>query len=83
MFDPAVFERLAEVRRTSELADIYTCRQGEPLGLGHAVGMAASHVGDNAFAVLLGLAAVVAGAMLYRAHLRGDFNSSASENSVL
>jgi UTP--glucose-1-phosphate uridylyltransferase len=48
------FERLAEVRRTSELADIYTCRQGEPLGLGHAVGMAASHVGDNAFAVLLG-----------------------------
>ena len=47
-------ERLAEVRRTSELADIYTCRQGEPLGLGHAVGTAASHVGDNAFAVLLG-----------------------------
>jgi UTP--glucose-1-phosphate uridylyltransferase len=47
-------ERLAEVRRTSELADIYTCRQGEPLGLGHAVGCAASHVGDNAFAVLLG-----------------------------
>ena len=47
-------ERLAEVRRTSELADIYTCRQGEPLGLGHAVGVAASHVGDNPFAVLLG-----------------------------
>ena len=47
-------KRLAEVRRTSELADIYTCRQGEPLGLGHAVGTAASHVGDNAFAVLLG-----------------------------
>ena len=46
--------RLAAVRRTSELADIYTCRQGEPLGLGHAVGVAASHVGDNAFAVLLG-----------------------------
>ncbi|WP_106127867.1 UTP--glucose-1-phosphate uridylyltransferase [Pseudosporangium ferrugineum] len=47
-------ERLAAVRRTSELADIYTCRQGEPLGLGHAVGVAASHIGDNAFAVLLG-----------------------------
>jgi UTP--glucose-1-phosphate uridylyltransferase len=29
-------------------------RQGEPLGLGHAVGTAASHIGDNAFAVLLG-----------------------------
>jgi UTP--glucose-1-phosphate uridylyltransferase len=47
-------KRLAEVRRTSELADIFTVRQGEPLGLGHAVGTAASHVGDNAFAVLLG-----------------------------
>jgi UTP--glucose-1-phosphate uridylyltransferase len=47
-------KRLAEVRRTSELADIYTCRQGEPLGLGHAVGVASAHVGDNAFAVLLG-----------------------------
>ncbi|MFI1991279.1 UTP--glucose-1-phosphate uridylyltransferase [Actinoplanes sp. NPDC020271] len=47
-------ERLAAVRRTSELADIYTVRQGEPLGLGHAVGTAASHVGDNPFAVLLG-----------------------------
>src|SRR5512142_1332731 len=46
--------RLAAVRRTSELADIYPCRQGAPLGLGHAVGVAASHVGDNAFAVLLG-----------------------------
>ncbi|MEU8663379.1 UTP--glucose-1-phosphate uridylyltransferase [Actinoplanes philippinensis] len=47
-------ERLAAVRRSSELADIYTVRQGEALGLGHAVGTAASHVGDNAFAVLLG-----------------------------
>ncbi|MEV0897914.1 UTP--glucose-1-phosphate uridylyltransferase [Actinoplanes sp. NPDC049802] len=47
-------DRLAAVRRSSELADIYTCRQGEPLGLGHAVGCAASHVGDNPFAVLLG-----------------------------
>jgi UTP--glucose-1-phosphate uridylyltransferase len=48
------FERLAAVRATSELADIYTCRQGEPLGLGHAVGVAASHVGNSPFAVLLG-----------------------------
>jgi UTP--glucose-1-phosphate uridylyltransferase len=47
-------ERLAAVRRTSELADIYTCRQGEPLGLGHAVGVAAAHIGDQPFAVLLG-----------------------------
>ncbi|WP_250027883.1 UTP--glucose-1-phosphate uridylyltransferase [Paractinoplanes maris] len=47
-------ERLAAVRRTSELADIYTVRQGEALGLGHAVGTAAAHVGDQPFAVLLG-----------------------------
>ncbi|HEY6597567.1 MAG TPA: UTP--glucose-1-phosphate uridylyltransferase [Asanoa sp.] len=48
------FDRLAAIRRTSELAEIYTCRQGEPLGLGHAVGMGESHIGDDPFAVLLG-----------------------------
>src|SRR5689334_16248519 len=48
------FERLAAVRRISDLAEIYTCRQGEPLGLGHAVSYAESHVGDQPFAVLLG-----------------------------
>lgn len=47
-------ERLAAVVRPSELAEIYTCRQGEPLGLGHAVSYAESHVGGEAFAVLLG-----------------------------
>ncbi|MFD2766828.1 UTP--glucose-1-phosphate uridylyltransferase [Micromonospora eburnea] len=47
-------ELLAAVRRTSELAEIYTCRQPEQLGLGHAVGYAESHVGDQPFAVLLG-----------------------------
>jgi UTP--glucose-1-phosphate uridylyltransferase len=46
--------RLAAVRRTSDLAEIYTCRQGEPLGLGHAVSYAESHVGDAPFVVLLG-----------------------------
>jgi UTP--glucose-1-phosphate uridylyltransferase len=46
--------RLAAVRRTSDLAEIYTCRQGEPLGLGHAVSYAESHVGDSPFVVLLG-----------------------------
>jgi UTP--glucose-1-phosphate uridylyltransferase len=46
--------RLAAVRRPAELAEIYTCRQGEPLGLGHAVSYAESHVGDEPFAVLLG-----------------------------
>ena len=47
-------ERLAAVRRPSELAEIYTCRQAEQLGLGHAVGYAESHVGQQPFAVLLG-----------------------------
>jgi len=47
-------ERLAAVQRPSELAEIYTCRQAEPLGLGHAVSYAESHVGGDAFAVLLG-----------------------------
>ena len=48
------FTRLAAVLRTSELAEIYTCRQGEPLGLGHAISYAESHVGQEPFAVLLG-----------------------------
>ncbi len=47
-------ERLAAVRRPAELAEIYTCRQAEPLGLGHAVSYGESHVGGEPFAVLLG-----------------------------
>jgi UTP--glucose-1-phosphate uridylyltransferase len=47
-------ERLAAVKRPSELAEIYTCRQPEALGLGHAVSYAESHVGGESFAVLLG-----------------------------
>ncbi|OKI42308.1 UTP--glucose-1-phosphate uridylyltransferase [Micromonospora sp. CB01531] len=47
-------ELLAAVKRTEDLAEIYTCRQPEQLGLGHAVGYAESHVGDQPFAVLLG-----------------------------
>jgi UTP--glucose-1-phosphate uridylyltransferase len=47
-------ERLAAIRRPAELAEIYTCRQAEPLGLGHAVSYAESHVGQESFAVLLG-----------------------------
>jgi UTP--glucose-1-phosphate uridylyltransferase len=47
-------ERLAAVRRSSELADVHFVRQGEPRGLGHAVLCAAAFVGDEAFAVMLG-----------------------------
>jgi UTP--glucose-1-phosphate uridylyltransferase len=45
---------LAQVRAIAEMVDIHYIRQGEPLGLGHAVGVAARHIGDQAFAVLLG-----------------------------
>ena len=38
----------------AELADIHYVRQGEPLGLGHAISVARKHVGDRPFAVLLG-----------------------------
>jgi UTP--glucose-1-phosphate uridylyltransferase len=44
---------LDEVRSISGLADFHFVRQGEPLGLGHAVSMARRHVGDSSFAVLL------------------------------
>ncbi len=47
-------EDLAEVRALADLADIHYVRQGEPLGLGHAVSVAAKHVGDHPFVVLLG-----------------------------
>lgn len=47
-------ELLAAVRRPEQLAQIYTCRQPEQLGLGHAVGYAETHVGEQPFAVLLG-----------------------------
>ena len=47
-------EELAEMRRIAEMANIHYVRQGEPRGLGHAVSVAAEHVGEAPFAVLLG-----------------------------
>ena len=44
---------LADVRRLAELADVHYVRQGEALGLGHAVAIARRHVGDEPFAVML------------------------------
>jgi len=44
----------AEVRALADLAEVHSVRQGQALGLGHAVGMARRHVGDEPFAVLLG-----------------------------
>lgn len=47
-------ERLALASESTDLARIHYVRQGDPLGLGHAVLMAENHVGPEPFAVLLG-----------------------------
>jgi UTP--glucose-1-phosphate uridylyltransferase len=44
---------LGAMRAIAGLAQIHFVRQGEPRGLGHAVGMARQHVGAEPFAVLL------------------------------
>jgi len=47
-------DQLSEVRGLADLADIHYVRQGEALGLGHAVSVARKHVGDSPFIVMLG-----------------------------
>ena len=47
-------DRLEQVQESTELADIYYTRQGDPKGLGHAVLTGKQHIGDHSFAVLLG-----------------------------
>jgi UTP--glucose-1-phosphate uridylyltransferase len=47
-------EQLAEIRKISSLINVAYVRQGEPLGLGHAVLVARELVGDEPFAVILG-----------------------------
>ncbi len=47
-------DELSEVVDLAELADIHYVRQGEALGLAHAVSIARKHVGDSDFAVMLG-----------------------------
>ncbi len=44
----------AEIRALNELAQLHFVRQGEALGLGHAIGVARNHIGDEPFVVLLG-----------------------------
>ncbi|MDQ1204538.1 UTP--glucose-1-phosphate uridylyltransferase GalU [Microbacterium sp. SORGH_AS_0862] len=46
--------KLEKVMQASRLADVHFVRQGDPLGLGHAVLRARKHVGHETFAVLLG-----------------------------
>jgi UTP--glucose-1-phosphate uridylyltransferase len=47
-------ELLAEIRKISNLINFSYVRQGEPLGLGHAVLVTEPLVGDEPFAVILG-----------------------------
>jgi UTP--glucose-1-phosphate uridylyltransferase len=47
-------DQLNEVRSLADLADIHYVRQGEALGLGHAVSVTRKHVGDEPFVVMLG-----------------------------
>jgi len=48
------FDQLKAVRAIAEMADIHYVRQQEPRGLGHAIGVAREHVGEEPFVVLLG-----------------------------
>ena len=47
-------ELLAQIRKISNLINFSYVRQGEPLGLGHAVLVTRNLVGDEPFAVILG-----------------------------
>ena len=47
-------EQLDEIRKISNLINFSYVRQGEPLGLGHAVLVTRALVGDEPFAVILG-----------------------------
>jgi UTP--glucose-1-phosphate uridylyltransferase len=47
-------DQLATIKGLAELADIHYVRQGEALGLGHAVSVARKHVGEHPFVVMLG-----------------------------
>jgi UTP--glucose-1-phosphate uridylyltransferase len=47
-------DQLAEVRKISQMIQLAYVRQGEPLGLGHAVLVTRTLVGDEPFAVILG-----------------------------
>ncbi len=48
------YDVLAEIRQISNLINVSYVRQGEPLGLGHAVLVTRSLVGNEPFAVVLG-----------------------------
>jgi UTP--glucose-1-phosphate uridylyltransferase len=47
-------EQLEEIRKITQLINVSYVRQGEPLGLGHAVLVTKNLIGDEPFAVILG-----------------------------
>jgi UTP--glucose-1-phosphate uridylyltransferase len=47
-------QQLAEIRKITQMMQVSYVRQGEPLGLGHAVLVTKTLVGDEPFAVILG-----------------------------
>jgi UTP--glucose-1-phosphate uridylyltransferase len=47
-------KELEEIKRISEMANIFYIRQKEQLGLGHAVLSAKEHINEDTFAVMLG-----------------------------
>ena len=54
LLDKGAHESVREILSLSELAQMHYVRQGNPRGLGHAVGMGQAHVGREPFAVMLG-----------------------------
>jgi UTP--glucose-1-phosphate uridylyltransferase len=71
---------LEAIREPARLARVHYVRQGRPLGLGHAVGCARDHVGDEPFAVLLGDDVLGDGGQLLR---RMTELNAATERTVL
>jgi UTP--glucose-1-phosphate uridylyltransferase len=69
---------LEQVRDLASLAKMHYVRQGEALGLGHAVSVAGPHVGDEPFAVLLGDDVMVDDAALLSGMIAAATERSAS-----
>jgi UTP--glucose-1-phosphate uridylyltransferase len=75
--------QLPALRALDDMANIHYIRQSEQLGLGHAVGMAREHVGDEPFAVLLGDDIMVDDAKLLSSMLEAHDREQASVLALL
>ncbi len=47
-------DQLNKIRELTKMMKVYSIRQGQPLGSGHAVGLAKTWIGDEPFAVMYG-----------------------------